>query len=92
MARGFIEFARHTETVGHPFDAARRAQRGNPRIRGAVCAGGAGLPMDSRIDFPPPNTASSPPTQRSSVISMDRFVSASRIRSPVVGPNEESYS
>ena len=48
-------------------------------------------PIDSRITLPPPNTASSPaspgPPLRSSVISMNRSVSASRIRSPVVGPN-----
>src|SRR5687768_5401261 len=49
-------------------------------------------PIDSRIDLPPPKTASSPPTQRSSSTSMNRLVSASLIRSPVVGPNEASYS
>ena len=48
-------------------------------------------PIDSRITLPPPKTASSPgapagPPQRSSVISIDRSVSASRIRSPTVGP------
>ena len=48
-------------------------------------------PIDSRSTLPPPNTASSPaspgPPLRSSVISTNRSVSASRIRSPVVGPN-----
>jgi hypothetical protein len=47
-------------------------------------------PIDSRITLPPPNTASSPapagPMDRSSVTSTNRSVSASRIRSPVVGP------
>ncbi len=49
-------------------------------------------PMDSRITLPPPNTASSPvsapagPRLRSSVTSMNRSVSASRMRSPTVGP------
>ena len=43
-------------------------------------------PIDSRITFPPPKTASSPPTQWSVSTSMSRLVSASRIRSPVVGP------
>lgn len=43
-------------------------------------------PIDSRITLPPPNTASSPPRLRSSSTSMRRLVSASRIRSPVVGP------
>ncbi len=47
-------------------------------------------PMDSRMTLPPPKTASSPcpagPADRSSVTSMNRSVSASRIRSPVVGP------
>jgi hypothetical protein len=46
-------------------------------------------PIDSRITLPPPNTTSSPPCgprQRSSVTSMSRSVSASRTRSPLVGP------
>ncbi len=43
-------------------------------------------PIDSRIDLPPPKTASSPPTQWSFSTSMNRQVSASRMRSPVVGP------
>ena len=43
-------------------------------------------PIDSRITLPPPNTTSSPPTQRSSVTSIHRSVSARRMRSPVVGP------
>ncbi len=47
-------------------------------------------PMDSRMTLPPPKTASSPaspgPPERSSVTSISRSVSASRIRSPVVGP------
>jgi len=44
------------------------------------------MPIDSRITFPPPNTASSPPAQWSRSTSMNRSVSASRIRSPAVGP------
>ncbi|CAM5468848.1 hypothetical protein SFUMM280S_02910 [Streptomyces fumanus] len=51
-------------------------------------------PMDSRTTLPPPNTASSPerpgPPQRSSSISISRSVSASRMRSPVVGPNRSA--
>jgi len=47
-------------------------------------------PIDSRITLPPPKTASSPPLSparhRSSSTSIRRLVSASRIRSPVVGP------
>ncbi len=43
-------------------------------------------PIDSRITLPPPNTASSPPALRSSSTSISRSVSASRIRSPTVGP------
>ena len=46
-------------------------------------------PIDSRITLPPPNTASSPGDRarcRSSVTSMSRSVSASRTRSPTVGP------
>ena len=46
-------------------------------------------PIDSRITLPPPKTTSSPaagPPLRSSSTSMSRLVSASRIRSPVVGP------
>ena len=47
-------------------------------------------PIDSRSTLPPPNTASSParpgPPLRSSVISTSKSVSASLIRSPVVGP------
>ncbi len=46
----------------------------------------ADWPIDSRITLPPPNTASSPPAHRSCSISMSRLVSASRIRSPAVGP------
>ena len=42
--------------------------------------------MPSRIDFPPPKTASSPGTVRSRSTSQMRFVSASRNRSPAVGP------
>src|SRR6195952_760116 len=52
-------------------------------------------PIDSRSTLPPPKTASSParpgPPLRSSVISMSRSVWASRIRSPVVGPNSAAY-
>lgn len=53
-------------------------------------------PIDSRITLPPPNTASSPafpgPPERSSSISTSRSVSASRMRSPVVGPNRSAYT
>ncbi len=42
--------------------------------------------IDSRMVFPPPNTASSPGPDRSSVTSTRRSVSARRIRSPTVGP------
>ena len=42
--------------------------------------------MDSRIDLPPPNTASSPPAVRSCSTSIHRSVSASRTWSPTVGP------
>src|SRR5215218_6621245 len=52
-------------------------------------------PIDSRSTLPPPKTASSPanpgPPLRSSVISTKRSVSASRMRSPVVGPNSAAY-
>ncbi len=51
-------------------------------------------PRDSRITLPPPNTTSSPdpagPRARSSVTSISRSVSASRIRSPSVGPNSSA--
>ncbi len=46
-------------------------------------------PIDSRMTFPPPKTTSSPgcgPALRSSSTSISRLVSASRIRSPAVGP------
>jgi len=48
-------------------------------------------PIDSRMTLPPPKMASWPasgpgPPQRSSVTSISRSVSASLIRSPVVGP------
>src|SRR5690349_19528340 len=53
-------------------------------------------PMDSRMTLPPPKTASSPaspgPPERSSSISTIRSVSASRMRSPVVGPNRSAYA
>ncbi|CPU62707.1 Uncharacterised protein [Mycobacteroides abscessus] len=42
--------------------------------------------IDSRIDFPPPNTTSSPPKVRSSSTSIHRSVSPRRTWSPVVGP------
>ncbi len=42
--------------------------------------------IDSRMDLPPPKTASSPPTVRSCSTSIHRSVSASRTWSPVVGP------
>ena len=42
--------------------------------------------IDSRIDFPPPKTASSPPEVRSCSTSIHRSVSARRTWSPVVGP------
>ena len=42
--------------------------------------------IDSRIDLPPPKTASSPPKVRSSSTSTHRSVSPSRTWSPVVGP------
>ncbi len=48
-------------------------------------------PIDSRMTFPPPNTASSPPAQRSCSTSMNRSVSASRTRSPAVGPYSSAY-
>ena len=48
-------------------------------------------PIDSRMTLPPPNTTSSPPAQWSSVTSMNRPVSASRMRSPVVGPYRARY-
>lgn len=54
---------------------------GAPSARDAVA-----WAIDSRMDLPPPNTASSPPKQRSSSTSIQRSVSARRIRSPVVGP------
>ena len=51
-------------------------------------------PIDSRITLPPPKTASSPaapgPPDRSRSISISRSVSASRIRSPVVGPKRSA--
>jgi hypothetical protein len=43
-------------------------------------------PIDSRMTLPPPNTTSSPPTQWSRSTSIQRSVSARRMRSPVVGP------
>src|SRR3984957_7062828 len=53
-------------------------------------------PIDSRMTLPPPKMASSPasgpgPPQRSSVTSISRSVSASRTRSPVVGPYRAAY-
>ena len=42
--------------------------------------------MDSRIDLPPPKTASSPPTVRSRSIWIHRSVSPRRTSSPTVGP------
>ena len=42
--------------------------------------------IDSRIDLPPPKTASSPPTVRSCSTSTQRSVSPSRSWSPVVAP------
>src|SRR5579862_4034545 len=53
-------------------------------------------PMDSRMTLPPPKSGSSPasgpgPPQRSSVTSISRSVSASRTRSPVVGPYSAAY-
>src|SRR5580704_3302744 len=53
-------------------------------------------PIDSRITLPPPKIASSPasgpgPPHRSSVTSISRSVSASRTRSPVVGPYSAAY-
>ena len=54
---------------------------------GVPCARVASAwPIDSRITFPPPNTASSPPAHRSRSTSISSEVSASRIRSPAVGP------
>src|SRR5699024_7524483 len=47
---------------------------------------------DSRIDLPPPKTDSSPPPERSSSTSINKSVSASRMRSPVVGPYDATYS
>ncbi len=44
-------------------------------------------PIDSRMTLPPPNTASlPPPALRSRSTSISRSVSASRMRSPAVGP------
>ena len=51
-------------------------------------------PIDSRMTLPPPKTTSSPPRgprHRSSVTSIMRSVSASRTRSPVVGPYSSAY-
>jgi hypothetical protein len=53
-------------------------------------------PIDSRMTLPPPKMASSPasgpgPPHRSSVTSISRSVSASRIRSPAVGPYRAAY-
>ena len=53
-------------------------------------------PIDSRITLPPPKIASSPasgpgPPHRSSVTSISRSVSASRTRSPTVGPYRAAY-
>src|SRR6185437_3665543 len=48
-------------------------------------------PIDSRITLPPPKTASSPPAHRSCSTSMVSAVSASRIRSPAVGPYRSAY-
>ena len=53
-------------------------------------------PIDSRMTLPPPKIASSPasgpgPPQRSSVTSISRSVSASRTRSPAVGPYRAAY-
>jgi hypothetical protein len=47
-------------------------------------------PIDSRITLPPPKTASSPPAHSSRSISMSRLVSASRMRSPAVGPYSDA--
>ncbi len=50
-------------------------------------------PIDSRITLPPPNTTSSPPCGprvRSSSTRIVRSVSASRSRSPVVGPKSSA--
>src|SRR5437667_3719185 len=49
-------------------------------------------PMPSRITLPPPNLTSSPYTVRSFSTSITRSVSASRTRSPVVGPNISAYA
>ena len=46
--------------------------------------------IDSRIDLPPPKTASSPPAVRSSVTSIHRSVSPRRTWSPAVGPYSEA--
>ncbi len=51
-------------------------------------------PIDSRMTLPPPNTTSSPgagPALRSRSTSMSRLVSASRMRSPAVGPYSAAY-
>ena len=48
--------------------------------------------IDSRIDLPPPKTASSPPAVRSCSTSIHRSVSPSRTWSPTVGPYSEAYS
>src|SRR6185295_17424771 len=48
-------------------------------------------PMPSRMTLPPPNFASSPDTVRSRVISINKSVSARRIRSTAVGPYRSAY-
>ena len=53
----------------------------------AVFGGGSvDWAIDSRIDLPPPKTASSPPKLRSCSTSIHRSVSARRTWSPTVGP------
>ncbi len=59
---------------------------GDDQVGRALGARGDAWPIDSRITFPPPKTASSPPAHRSRSTSMSSEVSASRIRSPAVGP------
>ena len=58
----------------------------------SACGGRGAWPMPSRIDLPPPKTRLvAVDRARSRSISMIRSVSASRTRSPVVGPYRSAY-
>jgi hypothetical protein len=52
----------------------------------ALARGAARLPLPSRMTLPPPNVTSSPQVVKSCSTSITNLVSASRTRSPVVGP------